>query len=113
MNNKYLSIILIVLFSVFLFFCSKHFNKVKTNDLKESSLTKYDIFTSQLQQLGEQRNVLFCKERRQSKKNVIEMERVRQILDLKLSEGEITTTNQEAKLMLYKTLAMPLQSVCK
>merc|ERR1719411_987306 len=56
-------------------------------------MTKYELFLSHLRQS--------------------EMDRVRQILDLKLSEGEITISNQEAKILFYKTLALPLQSVCQ
>jgi len=55
--------------------------------------TKYKFFISRLKQS--------------------EIDRVRQILDLKLSEGEITMSNQEAKMMFFQTLAQPLQSVCQ
>ena len=48
-----------------------------------------------------------------SKFSLVELAQVRQILDLKLSEGEITISNQEAKMIFYKTLARPLQSVCQ
>merc|ERR1719219_3028394 len=63
------------------------------NDWKESSLTKYEFFISSLKQS--------------------EMDRVRKILDLNISEGEITMSNEKAKMMFYKTLALPLQSVCQ
>ena len=45
--------------------------------------------------------------------NLIETARVSGILDLKLSDGEITISNEEAKMILYKTLALPVQSVCQ
>ena len=35
------------------------------------------------------------------------------ILELELSEGETSVSNQEAKTIFYQTLAMPLQSVCQ
>ena len=41
------------------------------------------------------------------------MNQVRQILDLKLSEGDETMSNQEAKMLFFQTLALPLQSVCQ
>jgi len=61
--------------------------------MEAASATKYQSFMSRLKQS--------------------EMDQVRQILDLKLSEGEIRISNQEAKNMFFQTLAMPLQSVCK
>ena len=45
--------------------------------------------------------------------SILETGRVREILDLKLSEEEITMSNQEAKILFFKILALPLQSVCK
>ena len=77
-------------------------------DWMESSMTKYEIFISKLKQSGK-RNV-DCSF---SPLSILEIGRVKEILDLKLSEGEITISNQEAKILFFKTLALPLQSVCK
>ena len=71
-------------------------------------MTKYHFFLSRLNQSGEWRELYYS-----SKCSMVEMERVREILDLKLSEGEIAISNQEAKMIFYKTLAQPLQSVCQ
>ena len=43
----------------------------------------------------------------------LEMDRVTRILDLKLSDEERSLSNQEAKLLYFKELALPLQSVCQ
>ena len=83
---------------------------IETNDKKESSMSKYEIFISRLKQSGISNvDCIFIF----PPLSILEMGRVKEILDLKLSEGEITISNQEAKILFFKTLALPLQSVCK
>ena len=103
MNNKYLSIFIFLIFSLLLFSC---FPQIETNDWEESSVTKYESFISRLKKSGEPSVVKYFS------MYILEMERIRKILDLKLS-GDKTISNQEAKLLFYKTLALPLQSVCQ
>ena len=109
MKNKYISICFVTLtLSIFSFCWLKYFTQIEKSDWKESSTTKYEFFISQLKQSGEPSGLHYI-----SLLSSLEMDRVRQILDLKLSEGEITISNQEAKILFYKTLALPLQSVCQ
>ena len=107
MRNKYILICFVTLTIPIFFFCwLKYFSQI--SGWKESSTTKYEFFISQMKQSGEPLGLHYI-----SLLSILEMDRVRQILDLKLSEGEITISNQEAKILFYKTLALPLQSVCQ
>ena len=109
MKNKNISICFGTLTLTITFFCwLKYFSQIEISDLKDSSTTKYEFFLSQLKQSGKPSGLHSI-----SLLSILEMDRVRQILDLKLSEGEKTISNQEAKILFYKTLALPLQSVCQ
>ena len=112
MINKYIVYIIyfLVTLTLSMFLWSKHFSKIETNDWQESSMAKYEIFISRLKQSGISNVdcIIII-----SPFSILETDRVREILDLKLSEGEITISNQEAKILFFKTLALPLQSVCK
>ena len=112
-NKNYFSICFVTFtLSMFLFYWSKHFSiiEIETNDWQESSMAKYEIFISRLKQSGISNvDCSFII----SPLSILETDRVREILDLKLSDGEITISNQEAKILFFKTLALPLQSVCK
>ena len=111
MNHKYsLCSIFIVALTlwVFFYYWPTESSGMTRNGWKESSMTKYHFFLSVLKQSGESRELCYS-----SKCSMVEMDRVTQILALNLSEGEIAISNQEAKMMFYKTLAHPLQSVCQ
>ena len=109
MKNKNISICFGTLTLSIIFFCwLNYFSQIEISDWKESSTTKYEFFISQLKQSGEPSGLHYI-----SLLSILEMDRVRQILDLKISEGEIKISNQEAKILFDKTLALPLQSVCQ
>ena len=128
-NKNLLYSIFIVIFTLFLLVSWPHFFKREKNARMQRSVyffmiymkKFYDIFPKIFQFSG-QTSILLIKTETLRSTIVaellsplysLEMDRVTRILDLKLSDEERSLSNQEAKLLYFKELALPLQSVCQ